>query len=77
MKRQQLNQNEKDLLNFSAGDLIPMLKDNSDLSHVKQKAFEYYDSDAKEYYQIQVVVTRNESDFLEDFQTEEMTTVGG
>lgn len=75
MNRQELNQSEKDLLNFSAGDLIPMLKDNSELSHVKQKAFEYYDADSKEYYQVQVLVTRNKSDFLEDFQTEEMTTV--
>jgi hypothetical protein len=72
MARQELNQNEKDLLNFSAGDLIPMLEENTELSHVKQKAFDYYDSKAKQIYQVQVTVTRNESDFLEDFQTEEM-----
>lgn len=77
MERLELNQSEKDLLLFSAGDLIPMLKDNEELDHVKQTAFEHYDADSKQTYHVQVTVTRNESDFLEPFQTEEMKNYGG
>ena len=74
MKRLELNDTEKQLLMFSAGDLIPMLKDNQQLRHVKQNAFEYYDAATKKIFQVQVTVTRNKSDFLEPFQTEEMSS---
>lgn len=72
-KRVQLDANSKLLLEFSAGDLIPMLSENKKLHHVKQVAFHHYNNETKEHYQVQVLVTRNESDFLQEFETEEMT----
>jgi hypothetical protein len=71
-KRLELNESEKSLLLFSAGDLIPMLQGNKELVHVKQGAYDYYDSASKETFQVQVTVTRRTDDFLEPFQTEEM-----
>lgn len=73
MDRRQLKQHEKDLLEYSAGDLIPMLINAPDLLHVKQCAFGYYDNDTKQEFQVQVTVTRCKSDFLEAFQTEELS----
>jgi hypothetical protein len=61
------------LLEFSAGDLIPMLEKKKKLLHVRQKAFQYYSEKNKEFYEVHVTVTRNENDFLEDFTTEEMS----
>jgi|GEM_PF-6587979 len=72
-KRLELNDSEKSLLLFSAGDLIPMLKENPKLVHVKQGAFDCYIPQTKETFQVQVTVTRCESDFLEPFETEEMS----
>ena len=75
-ERRELTKSCTDLLEFSAGDLIPMLEKNKKLHHVRQQAFEYYSEKNKEFYQIHVTVTRNESDFLEPFQTEEMSEYG-
>ena len=61
------------MLEFSAGDLIPMLEKKKKLLHVRQKAFQYYSEKNKEFYEVHVTVTRNENDFLEDFTTEEMS----
>lgn len=72
-----LNDTEKGLLQYSAGDLIPMLREKKDLVHVKQCAFEYYDKIAKEFWQVQVTVTRRKDDFLKAFQTEEMEEYAG
>lgn len=52
--------------------MISALSGNSELSHVKQMAFGYYNSEQKEHYQVQVTVTRREDDFLDDFEVEEM-----
>jgi len=75
-ERVELTQSCKDLLQYSAGDLIPMLAANKKLLHVRQNAFVWYNPYTKEEYQVHVTVTRNESDFLEAFQTEEMSTYG-
>jgi hypothetical protein len=75
-RRLELRKTEKDLLQFSAGDLIPRLEEKPNLHHVKQTAFQYYCEKTKEFFQVQVIVTRNESDFLEDFVTEEMSKYG-
>lgn len=72
-ERRELSKDCKDLLVFTAGDLIPMLEDNSDLLHVKQNAFDYYSEKNKEFFQIQVTVTRSQSDFLDFLQVEEMS----
>lgn len=76
-ERRELTSSCKDLLDFSAGYLIPMLEKNESLTHVKQQAFDYYSPKTKEIYQVQVTVTRQESDFLEPFQTEEMSEYDG
>lgn len=73
IQRKELNESEKSLLMFSAGDLIPMLQDNRDLLHVKQGAFDCYIPETGETYQVQVTVTRDQNDFLEPFETEEMS----
>ena len=73
-KRLELRQSEKDLLQFSAGDLIPMLEEKTKLYHVKQTAYQYYSEKTKEFFDVQVTVTRNEGDFLEAFITEEMSS---
>ena len=75
-ERVQLDKNSKDLLEFSAGDLIPVLAKNKKLHHVKMSAFDYYNPETKEQYQVQVLVTRNENDFLGFLQTEEMSEYG-
>lgn len=72
-EREELLKHCKNLLEFSAGDLIPMLDQNKKLLHVKQCAFEHYSKNNKQTYQVQVIVTRNESDFLDPFTTEEMS----
>lgn len=76
-QRRTLTKSCLDLLEYSAGDLIPMLEQNKKLHHVKQQAFEYYSEKNKEFYQVQVIVTRHSSDFLEAFQTEEMSGFEG
>jgi hypothetical protein len=72
--RQELNKSCKDLLEFSAGDLIPMLLKKKKLIHVRQAAFDWYDPKTKETVQVQVTVTRSESDFLKPFETEELSS---
>jgi hypothetical protein len=72
-ERIELSESCKNLLEFSAGDLIPMLENNKKLSHVKQCAFEHCSNKNKEIYQVHVTVTRSEHDFLDAFQTEEMS----
>lgn len=72
-ERVQLDENSKKLLECSAGDLIPMLGNNKKLLHVRQSAFGYFNHETKEQYQVHVLVTRDESDFLEFLQTEQMS----
>ena len=63
-ERVELTKSCKDLLEYSAGDLIPMLAANKKLLHVRQSAFVWYNPDTKEEYQVHITVTRNESDFF-------------
>lgn len=75
-ERVELTKSCKDLLEYSAGDLIPMLAADKKLLHVRQSAFTWYNPETKEEYQVHVTVTRNGRDFLEAFQTEEMSAYG-
>ncbi|HRH68871.1 MAG TPA: hypothetical protein PLB89_05120 [Flavobacteriales bacterium] len=68
-----LRQTELDLLEVSARDLIPAISANTELKHVREMAFEYYDKKLEQHYQVHVMVTRDADDFLEPFQTEEMS----
>jgi len=61
------------LLNISSGDLIQMLEADVNFLHVKQTAFQHYCKKTNEFFHVQVTVTRNESDFLEGLEIEEMS----
>lgn len=65
-----ITHNEVELLKISTIDLLGRLKEESQSHHVKQKAFQFLLNG--EEVQVQVLVTRHEDDFLEDFQTEIM-----
>lgn len=71
----ELSKDEKSLLEISVKDLIKRLTENSRIAYVKQSAFDYWSKESIEQFQIQVTVTREESDFLDPFQTEECTTL--
>ena len=71
-ERMELRKTEKDLLEFSAGDLIPMLENDKKAIHYKQTAFIYYSEKRKEIFEVQVTVTRHVNNFLEPFQIEQM-----
>lgn len=62
-KRVQLDKNSVDLLTFSAGDLITILSEDKSIMDVKQTAFDYYNEETKEQFQIKVIVTRDENEF--------------
>lgn len=68
-----INKMNRDLLQMCAEDLIPALKAGKGLRHVRQCAFQVYDNVDKESIQVHVLVTRDSDDFLESFQTEEMS----
>lgn len=72
--REKLNDQEKTLLEITAGDLIPQLRENKKLIHVKQMAYGYYDKETKEEWQVQVLITRSVPDFLEFLEVEEMSS---
>lgn len=50
-----------------------MLEADVNFLHVKQTAFQHYCKKTNEFFHVQVTVTRNESDFLEGLEIEEMS----
>ena len=62
---------ELDLLRITTRDLLQEIENNPKALHVKQKAFQFLTSEDEEI-QIQITVTRDVDDFLDDFQTEIM-----
>lgn len=68
----ELTKVEKDLLEGSTKKLLEYLEDEEDVIHFKEMAFGYYSNKTKEEFQVQIIVTRNNSDFLEAFEIEEM-----
>lgn len=66
-----IRQTEIDLLACSARDLCKTLNDNKKSLHVRMKAFDHL-LDGDEEVQVHVLITRDENDFLDDFQTEVM-----
>ena len=76
-KRVELHQNEIDLLKFSAGDLIPELSKSVESLEVKMAAYRYWNSETEEEFQVQVIVTRDKSEFIEDFSNNTYTTMEG
>lgn len=72
-KKVSINETNVSLLAISAGEMLAELPMRPELRHLRQNAFDYYNENTKEYYQVHVTVTRDEGDFLEAFQTEEMS----
>ena len=69
----ELTNNQKLILESIATKLIPSLKEDTEICHVREMAFGHYSKETDEHFQIQVTVTRDESDFLDPFEVEEMT----
>ena len=70
---EKLSEDQKKLLEIGAIDLIKNLSEQPSLCHVRQMAFDHYRSETGEQFQIQITVTRDETDFLEFLQIEEMS----
>lgn len=68
-----MEENEQALINASVRDLIPMLISNKELCHVRQSSFDHYVSETGEIFQVQVTVTRDESEFLDFLETEALS----
>jgi hypothetical protein len=70
-----MSDDEKFLLQKTTEDLVKEMRnpDNSQLSHVKQYAYEMWDSDSGQTWQVQITVTRDEADFLGFLQIECMS----
>lgn len=67
----EIGKDELKLLELITIDLLDEIEKNEDALHVKQKSFQFLTSKNEEI-QIQITVTRDESEFLDDFQTEIM-----
>lgn len=67
----EIKDNEIKLLEISAKDLSKELNQNKEALHVRMKAFDHL-LDGDEEVQVHVLITRDKSDFLDDFQTEVM-----
>lgn len=53
--------------------MLPMLIENPKLLHVKQAPFGIYNKERSEFFQVQVILTRDSNSFLDAFETEELT----
>lgn len=73
-KRLKLDEKMIKLLEFTAGDLIPILEFKPDLAYVQETAFVYYSQINNEELQVQVTVTRLKNDFLDPFTRVECST---
>lgn len=74
-KRLKLDENSIKLLEFTAGDLIPILESKPDLAYVQETAFAHYSELNNEELQVQITVTRVKSDFLDPFTRVECRTI--
>lgn len=69
----ELSDVDKILLQTVASELLHKLAvEEKEALHVKGCAFGFYEGKNKEEYQVQVLVTRCQKDFLDPFQTEVM-----
>lgn len=65
----ELNTNEKNLLNLTACHSICELKKDKSITAIQQLAFDGFDIENKEEYQVQIIVTRCKRDFIEPMVT--------
>ncbi len=66
-----------DLLKMVTVSLITELSEEKESCQVKSQAFGYWNKDTEEEFQIQVIVTRDESDFIEHFTVEHLKKYNG
>jgi len=64
-----LSETEIDLLRISAKELCEMLLKNPEISTVQQSAYRFYTGDDNPEFEVQVTVTRKQSDFIKPLQT--------
>lgn len=71
----ELTENQKLLLASTISELSTEIQnpDNSDLRHVRQCAFDLFLPDTNESVQVQITITRDESDYLGFLETEHMS----
>lgn len=69
--RLSLRKTEVDLLTYCAGDMIPEIKTDPGVKELRQLAFQHWDTEREEEVQVHVIVTRDETEFLEPFVTAE------
>jgi len=67
----EIKHNEIKLMEISAKDLSNQLNQNKKSLHIRMKAFDHLLDDNEEV-QVHVLITRDKSDFLDDFETEVM-----
>lgn len=65
-----LTDDQKALLHNSAIDVIEELDLNENSESVKTVSFVHYSEEKKQEYQIQIIVTRHEADFMDVFGVE-------
>lgn len=65
-----MSDTEKKLTELVIRDLLKELSEETDALHVRTAAFKQVLGD--EVVQVQIIITRDASDFLDDFQTEVM-----
>lgn len=68
-----LNDNQKILIEMTVKDLIKDITEDPELLYVRKAAFGYFITENNEAVQVQVTVARDESEFLDFFQTEGVT----
>lgn len=68
-----LSEVDIDSLDLSAGVLIPMLEEQSNTMRLKTTAFVYNSPRTKEIFHVQVIVTRDKTEFLDECKKEEIT----
>ena len=67
----ELGETETKLLIHAASELIPILQEEENhVLNVKQAAFDYFDMNSGQIFQVQVTVTRSEHEFIPTFTTE-------
>lgn len=65
-----LNNIQKELILNTTEDVIKLINEESEAATVIQAACDYFNKSDKKVYQIKISITRDEDDFLDDFQSE-------
>lgn len=64
-----LNSTEENLLNLTVTHSIEELVKDKSIAGIQQLAFDGFDAESNEQFQVQIIVTRSKRDFLEPLVT--------